>query len=137
MPIIKEPTLPPEHAITLRAILQKRNMSQSDFAKSAGLSRSDITNMLRGARGVGPATFEKIVLALGELDGARFAEVYFNDMLPNGFAGKVHMVKTGTTKAAQDSVPHDVAWALQTIGNAMKKNEHLRKVVVNLAHCHA
>ncbi|CAB4158894.1 HTH_XRE domain containing protein [uncultured Caudovirales phage] len=126
---------PPAHAVTLRAILEKRDISQADFAKAAGLHRADITNILQGVRVPGSIVFAKIVSALGESDGARFAEVYFADLLPDNFTGKVHIAKGGAKTKSAD-IPEDAGWALRTLEQAMKSNEHLQKVVLNLARCH-
>jgi transcriptional regulator with XRE-family HTH domain len=132
----KTQTPPPAHALTLRAILEKRSLSQADFAKAAGLHRADVTNILNGTRVLGSIVFAKIVSALGPVDGVRFAEVYFADLLPSEFTGRVHIAK-GAAKAKSIDAPKDADWALRTLGQAMKTNEHLQKVVLNLARCHS
>ena len=125
----------PRHLITLEAILALRGVSKIKFAEKAGMHRSDVTSILNGNRALGPVIFEKIMNALDDADAARFAEVYFGDMLPSDYPGRVHIVREAKKHKAIEE-PQDVDWALKTLGQAMRSNEHLAKVIVNLAKCH-
>ena len=72
---MKVESSPSNHAITLRSILKNRKISYSDFGKMADLSRADISNIISGKRVVGNKLLQKIVTALGGVDGAKFAEM--------------------------------------------------------------